>query len=313
MRRRQARVGAAALLLAAAFMCAGTAARADSLQCLSCGSLLGTIPAYGVVLPTDGRVLLVFDGGGPVECDAARAQAVHFVDPNGATVAVTSTPLTIDGLPALALQPTAGLTPGAVYTIQITDDTPALLSPQSIQLWVDAKPELAPQVPEDATLVGQCLGSGGDGTGLGLTLQTGDGPLDLLLQVQAGDTTFFSGFVSSRSATTCTVANPLLADGQEFCALVSIESPTGVLSAAQSLCTKLPTCAPASQLNPGMTDETGQDGQDVDCTVGGRRPGAGAGLLALAALLIAIRRRRRLHLPTLGTVAHKETQGITIR
>lgn len=304
------RMVAAALLLAA-FTCAGSSpARADLLQCLSCGALLGTIPAYGVVLPTDGRILLVFDGGGPGGCEAARAQAIQLVDPNGAIVAVTSAPLTIDGLPALALQPTASLTPGAVYTIQIADDTPALLSPQSIQLWVDAKPALAPQFPEDATLVGRCLGSGGDGTGLGLALQTGDGPLDLLLQVQAGDTTFLSGFVSSRSATTCAGDNPLLADGQEFCALVSVESPTGVLSSAQSLCTKLPTCEPASQLNPVTTKEPGED---VDCTLGGRRPGAGAGLLALAALLVARRRRRQLPLPTLGTFAHKETQRITIR
>ena len=312
MRHRQARAGAAALLLAAAFICAGTAARADSLQCLSCGALLGTIPAYGITLPTDGRLLLVFDGGGPSECDAARAQAVHLVDPNGAAVAVTSTPLTIDGLPALALQPTASLTPSAVYTIQITDDTPALLSPQSIQLWVDAKPAGVPTNPEDATLVGRCLGSGGDGTGLGLALQAGDAPLNLLLQVQAGDATFFSGFVSSISATTCSGANPLLADGQEFCALVSIESPTGTLSSAQSLCTKLPTCQPASQLNT-VTTEDGGEGEDVDCTLGARRPGIGGGFLALAALLVAARRRRRLPLSTLGTFAHKETQGITIR
>jgi hypothetical protein len=309
MRRWRARVGASVVFMAG-FLLAHGAVAAESLQCLSCGGLLGTIPAYGITLPTDGRVLLVFDGGGPAECDAARAQAVQLVDPNGATVAVTSTPLTIDGLSALALQPTASLTPGAVYTIQIADDTPALLSAQSIQLWVDSKPAGVPQFPEDATLVGQCLGSGGDGTGLGLALQAGDAPLDLLLQIQAGDTTFFSGFVPSRSATTCAEANPLLADGQEFCALVSIESPTGALSSAQSLCTKLPTCAPASQLNPGTTEETGQD---VDCALGGRRPGTGAGLLALTGLLIAVRRRRRLPLPTLGTFTHKETQGITIR
>jgi MYXO-CTERM domain-containing protein len=315
------RLGGAALGLLVGTLAAAPA-RADVDACsLDCGGLVDMVPRGGGPVPTDGRMLLLFDGGGPEGCDADRVAATHLLDTNGAAVPFTTTWLTVDGWSALAVQPSQSLQPNARYSIELDSSTPAILRAQSIPFITDVGPAAPPEIPRGAVLVGECLWGGFDGSGLGLELETASyEPLNVVLQVQAGDTTFLGGFVTNNDASTCTPANPLLTQGTEFCAEVAAVSPTGAVSPAQSLCTQLPTC----QSSGLSTSPPPFGGENAEACAVGAGPGGRPGLPSLGLLLVAIalliRRRRlatvfpkRVRNIQRTYIAHKETQRITIR
>jgi hypothetical protein len=290
------RLGGAALLILAGLLVAAPA-RAEVDACsLDCGGLVDMVPRYGGLVPTDGRVLLLFDGGGPDGCNADRVAATHLVDVNGAAVAFTTTWLTGDGWAVLAVQPSQSLQPNARYSIELDTSTPAILTAQSLSFLADAGPAAPPAIPAGAVLVGECLWAGSDGSGLGLELETSSyDPLNVVLQVQAAGTTFLGGFVTYNDASSCTPANPLLTQGAEFCAEVAAMSATGAVSPAQSLCTQLPVCESTSASSPPPSG--GEDGEA--CSLGGAgggRPGLPSLGFALAAIAFLVRRRglRRL-------------------
>jgi hypothetical protein len=286
------RLGGAALLLLAGLLVA-VPARAEVDACsLDCGGLVDLVPRYGGLVPTDGRVLLLFDGGGPDSCNADRAAATHLLDVNGAAVPFTTTWLTVDGWAALAVQPSQSLQPNAQYSIELDTSTPAILTAQSLPFLTDAGPAAPPAIPPGAVLVGECLWSGSDRSGLGLELETASyDPLNVVLQVQAGDTTFLGGFVTYNDASSCTPANPLLTQGAEFCAEVAAMSATGAVSPAQSLCTQLPACESSS----GSSQSSGGDDAEA-CSLGGAgggRPGLPSLVFALAGIAFLVHRRAR--------------------
>ena len=286
------RLGGAALLLSVGLLVA-VPARAEVDACsLDCGGLVDMVPRYGGLVPTDGRVLLLFDGGGPDGCNADRVAATHLLDVNGAPVPFTTTWLTVDGWAALAVQPSQSLQPNAQYSIELDTSTPAILTAQSLRFLTDAGPAAPPAIPPGAVLVGECLWAGSDGSGLGLELETASyDPLNVVLQVQAGDTTFLGGFVTYNDASSCTPANPLLMQGAEFCAEVAAVSATGAVSPAQSLCTQLPACESSS----GSSQSSGGDDAEA-CSLGGAgggRPGLPSLVFALAGIAFLVHRRAR--------------------